>query len=82
MATWNYRVLRYPNGGLVLHEVYYNDAGLPDGWTEDAASFGADDEDGVFGILASLERAMGDAEKLPPLQIVKDGDRERLEPIG
>jgi hypothetical protein len=31
--TWNYRVLRHPDGHLALHEVYYDKAGKPISYT-------------------------------------------------
>jgi hypothetical protein len=36
--TWNHRVMRHvdPNGGIWfgIHEVYYDESGEPEGWTE------------------------------------------------
>ena len=38
---WNYRIFRYSNGDIGLHEAYYTNGKL-DGWTEDAIIVGED----------------------------------------
>ena len=64
---WNYRIVRYSDGMLALHEVYYGDDGKPTGRTEDGASFGCDEsEEGVEGITGALEMALKGA-RLPVL---------------
>lgn len=42
--TWNYRVLRYEDGTVGLHEVYYEDS-KPFGCTERAVGACGDDEE-------------------------------------
>lgn len=32
--SWNYRIMSYAEGGLGVHEVYYDDVGNVTGWTE------------------------------------------------
>ena len=34
--TWNYRLIRYPAGGVGIHEVYYDGHGKVMFWTERA----------------------------------------------
>lgn len=67
--TWNYRVLRDKSGNLALHEVYYNDAGQPDGYTQNPAGFYSDAEEGLQGLIGSLEMALRDARERPILDI-------------
>lgn len=57
--TWNYRMVRYPNGqGFGLHEVYYEDDGSPLGMTSDPCGFTADSPGEM---LTSLNQARDDA---------------------
>jgi hypothetical protein len=49
--SWNYRIVRHPNGDLALHEVYYDEAGRPDGVTAAPVGFAADAEEGVGGLI-------------------------------
>lgn len=58
--SWNYRIVRHPGGWLALHEVHYGEDGQPNGYTENAASFGADEDDGPGGIIRALEMAIRD----------------------
>lgn len=64
--SWNYRIID-TGADLALHEVYYDDAGQPDGRTAGPATFTAGPEQGVAGIIASLERALEAARTLPVL---------------
>jgi len=34
--SWHYRILRYPDGSLALHEVYCDEAGRPNRYTVNA----------------------------------------------
>ena len=63
--TWNYRIVRHPQGWLALHEVYYGEDGQPNGYTENPASFGANEDEGPAGIIAALEMALRDARERP-----------------
>ena len=63
--TWNYRIVRRPGGWLALHEVHYGEDGQPNSYTENAASFGADEEEGPAGIIRALEMALRDARERP-----------------
>lgn len=39
--TWNYRIVESTNGELSIHEVYYDDMGVPTDWTaEGVAPYG------------------------------------------
>lgn len=67
--AWNYRILDHGEW-LALHEVYYDDAGEPNGWTVDAITFGAHSDEGAEGVIASLEMALADARKRPVLKVV------------
>lgn len=54
--TWNYRIIRTVSGGkkwLGVHEVYYNDKGKVDLWTEEPIVI-VDEEEGVKGIQTIL----------------------------
>jgi hypothetical protein len=68
VTTWNYRIVRYTNGGLGLHEVYYDEAGMITGRTENPCSFACDEEEGPEGIIGSLEMALKDAKEKAVVQ--------------
>ena len=65
--SWNYRIIRHKEGHFSLHEVYYDDAGKPNGYTTDPISFVSDKEEGPDGIIESLEHALKDARTKPVL---------------
>lgn len=65
--TWHYRVLRHLDGSLALHEVYCDEAGQPNGYTEQPVSFCADADEGPAGIIIALELALCDAKGRPVL---------------
>jgi hypothetical protein len=65
--TWNYRVVRHPDGTLTLHEAYYDDAGRLKAATAGPISFVADPDEGLDGIVRSLEMALADANRHPVL---------------
>lgn len=62
--TWNYRLIRYADGSVGLHEVHYNAKGNPVARTERPATFVSDD---AAGLAASLRMALADVERLPVL---------------
>lgn len=62
--SWNYRVIRYEKGGFGLHEVFYDEAGKPNGMTEKPIEFVGDTLDDLTG---SLEMALRDARERPVL---------------
>ena len=68
MTTWNYRVVRYDDGDLGLHEIYYDDQGKPVMMTEQPVGFVASGEEGVEGLIQSLERALQEAQNRPILE--------------
>ena len=63
--TWNYRIVRHPQSWLALHEVYYGEDGQPNGYGENPASFGANEDEGTAGIIRALEMALRDARERP-----------------
>lgn len=68
MSTWNYRIVQYRDGGgYGLHEVYYDDDGLPWSMTKQPASFVCGMEEGPAGIAGALMMARTDARKRPVL---------------
>lgn len=44
---WTYRAIRYKNGSLAVHEVYYSEEGEPVAITEHPVSIYADEEEGL-----------------------------------
>lgn len=71
MSHWNYRIMkRTINGetGYTLHEVYYNDAGEIEGYTEDPiAPFGTDIEDlriNIWQMRQAFDKPVLEYEKL------------------
>jgi hypothetical protein len=65
--TWNYRVIRHDEGHLALHEVYYDDDGKPNRVTTEPVTFVAESDDGITGLINSLELALNDARERPAL---------------
>lgn len=66
--AWNYRIIHYKEGGFGLHEVHYDERGRPANRTVRPVSFGCDEDEGAEGVVKSLQRALGDAQKAPVLQ--------------
>jgi hypothetical protein len=65
--TWNYRAVRYANGCIGLHEVFYDDAGKPMQRTEAAVGFAVDADETVEDLIRDLEMAIADLRRLPVL---------------
>lgn len=63
--SWNYRIVRYENGGHGLHEVYYDEAGNPRSMTIDPISFAVDDDESEPDLIEMIERALRDAKERP-----------------
>jgi len=63
---WNNRVMRYKDGSLGIHEVYYEDDGTVNGYTIEAVGcYGDDLEDLKLGLdlkLQALDREILDYE--------------------
>jgi YD repeat-containing protein len=72
--SWNYRIIQHADGRLELHEVYYDQAGRPVGFTERGASFGTDLGGSVSEIVGPLELALNDARNRP---VLKESDFEQ-----
>ena len=67
--AWNYRILHDEvNDTFNLHEVYYDPEGHPNGYTEQAITFGCGSDEGAAGAIASLKMALADVERLPVLK--------------
>lgn len=48
--SWNYRVMYFPDAPepyYAVHEVYYDDFGLPNGYAENAASIAWEVDEGI-----------------------------------
>jgi hypothetical protein len=61
--TWNYRIIRYTNGGFVLHDVYYEDD-KPISMGKQPSWFAADS---VEELQEDLRLALRDATERPIL---------------
>jgi hypothetical protein len=57
----HYRVLRYTDGTLALHEVYCDEEGRPNGYTARPISLAVDGDEGHDGLVQSMQMALGDA---------------------
>ena len=68
MSNWNYRIIEYIDGGYGVHEVYYNEDGKPDGYTECAVTFGGE---GLEEVVASLQLALKD---ITEKEVLKEGE--------
>ena len=86
MSSWNYRIIRYADGGYGLHEVGYDHDICPTAprcaceaqtYAVEPADFVCDEEEGYTGIIASLKRAIEDAENNTILQIPETWDQVR-----
>lgn len=67
MTHWNYRIVNHGEY-FALHEVFYDSADKPTGWTG-PISFVCDNDEGAEGITSSLQMAVADALKRPVLDI-------------
>jgi len=65
--TWNYRAVRYANGCIGLHEVFYDEVGKPKLRTEDPIGFVVNDDEAVADLIHSMEMAIADLRRLPVL---------------
>ncbi len=64
---WNYRIVRWADGDLSLHEVYYDQAGQVTMIVPEPHEFAFDASEGVEALLQDLRAALEDAESLPVL---------------
>lgn len=65
MSHWNYRVFRYSDGTLGIHEAYYPpvpanapDRGIPNACTEEAVRLVANDHDDMRDMLVKIIEAL------------------------
>jgi hypothetical protein len=76
--SWNYRIVKFRHTDrhaklcgeehfYGLHEVYYDEDGNPNGYTEHAVRFECGEDEGPEGIIKSLERALESAKALEVL---------------
>lgn len=73
--SWNYRVMKYKDGGLGVHEVYYDKKGKVDGWTKDSIIGGQSIEE----LLLVVETMKKDILKDQPiLDYVEDTDERPI----
>lgn len=73
MSSWHYRVIRQSDGLLGLHEVYCDDDGRPHSYTATPVGFVSDADEGLDGLIVSLERALRDARTRPILDAASFG---------
>lgn len=67
--SWNYRIVKYKDGsGYGLHEVFYDDNGVPSGMTKNPAGFVSSEYEGPAGIHESMMMARTDAIRRPVLE--------------
>lgn len=66
MTKWNYRVIQNIHGELGIHEVYYNDDGIPVACSQNPSPIIVDAELGMPGLLFEIEK-MHDACSKPVL---------------
>jgi hypothetical protein len=59
--TWNYRLIykeehlgKKIHGYFAIHEVFYDEKGKPEGWTENAVDVGAEDASEIKDILTQM----------------------------
>ena len=71
--SWHYRILRHRDGALALHEVYCNEAGQPNGYTEQPMGFAMDADEGADALRQALRRALNDATNRPILDVADLG---------
>lgn len=77
--SWNYRIIHYKEGGFGLHEVFYSEGGVVEGWTKDATDFACDEDEGREGVIKSLQLALNDAISKPVLEESEDVAAQRQE---
>ena len=57
--SWNYRVMRYPDGYLGIHEVYYDDGeGTVNGYTVEAVPVSGEDKEAIQSTLQMMLAAL------------------------
>jgi hypothetical protein len=71
---WNHRVMRHEDGRLAVHEVFYDKAGRPEGYSAEPATFGLP-EDNLNLLILNLLNAARNARTLPVLE-PEDFERE------
>lgn len=65
--TWNYRVIRHPDGSHAVHEVYYDENGRPKAATVRPVSLTIPDDAEFSELIWMLETALKDAKERPVL---------------
>ncbi|MBU8541759.1 hypothetical protein [Falsiroseomonas tokyonensis] len=74
--TWNYRILQHPDGTFALQEVYCDESGRPDRYTEQPVSFAVDADEGTDCLVAALELALCNAKQRPVPEASSIGGNE------
>lgn len=76
--TWNYRAVKNPDHDwFEIREVYYDQKGEPDSWTEAVEPCG----DTLEELIADLEYMLKDAKTRPPMTL-KDGKLVEMDQEG
>jgi hypothetical protein len=68
-VTWHYRILRHLDGTLALHEVYCDEEGRPNGYSERPISFAVDADEGADALVDAMKMALHDAINRPILDV-------------
>jgi hypothetical protein len=61
MSHWNYRIVKRLQGYYGLHEVFYDDDGLPWAMTMDPVDFIVDKDETPADLIRCMEMALHDA---------------------
>ena len=68
MSGWNYRIIRHADH-FTLHEVYYDDAGKPNGYTAEGIDISVDLDEGSSAIEADLKLMLSDVQRHPVIPV-------------
>jgi len=61
MMTWNHRVLAHKDGDdwyFQIHEVFYDKDNIPESYTKDGISVGAEDLEGITWVLDKMKECL------------------------
>jgi len=60
MSNWNYRVLAHKGEEVFfqIHEVYYNEEGIPNGYTEKDVGVGSESPEGLSWVLDKMKECI------------------------
>jgi len=61
MGSWNHRLLAHIHDEevyLQVHEVYYNDDGIPNGYSENPVTIGSEEIKGIKWVLTNVRKCL------------------------